>query len=466
MQTPERDTPSAGGERSGVESKWTVPGRYQRSKKRVNQLAIAELLSAVDMFDLVRESGVHLLQDKKTGDGSFADCPFHTGGEDRRTLLIDPSGFSCCVCGFRGSALGWLIYHEGLGFFESLEHLALKSGITNEARPSLEDLEMDRAFKHEHLRRACAAYQRALTMHKGAQDYLTGRGINAKSMERFRIGFSSTTGQELLDGNKPNQRALWQVGIQIRQKDGQYRPRFRGRIMFPIRDVDGNVLGFGARDISGTDNSRKYINSPGSPLFNKSKILYGLYEATPAIQEHDRMFIVEGYTDVIAASQAGVHNFVATLGTSVTEQHVKIALACASHLTFCLDADAAGQARVLPALIHALKFVSDLHTVDVLSLPAPMDPDEYFAEHSADQFMAMAAKSMPIEEALFMDFGKLNQRDIGEMARFGVHAADLIVSTASTAIATTIRHHAESLLGISLDAEIERAMGRVDSRQH
>ena len=455
-------TASISGARSGVESKWTVPGRYERAKKRVDQQAIAELLSAVDMLDLVRESSVHVQQDKKAAHGA-ADCPFHTGGQDRRTLLIEPSGFSCSVCGFKGSALGWLIYHEGLGFFESLEYLTLKSGITNQARPSDEDLEQDRAFKHEHLRRACAAYQRALALHKGAQDYLANRGINAESVERFRIGFSSTTGQELLDGSKPNQRALWQVGIQIRQSDGQYRPRFRGRVMFPIRDADGSTLGFGARDISGAENNRKYVNSPSSPLFNKSKILYGLYEATPAIRQHDRLYVVEGYTDVIAASQAGVPNFVATLGTSITEEHVKIALASASHLTFCLDADAAGQARVIPALIHALKFASDLHTVDVLRLPAPMDPDDYFAEHSAEQFMALAAKSRPIEEALFMDFNKLNSQDIGEMARFGVHAADLIVSTVSTAIATKIQHHAESLLGISLDAEIERAMGRDES---
>jgi len=449
---------------SRVESQWTTPGRYQRAKKEVPQEAIAEILSAIDLRDLVSDSSVHINRDEGSDTGK-ADCPFHGGGE-RRTLNIDKQRFQCSVCDFKGSALGWLMYHDGMGFFESLEHLAIKTGVDNEAKPTGEQLSSDQSFKHEHLRRACSAYERTLAEYQPAQHYLQQREMTHASIKKFRLGWASESADELLDGNMRNHRSLWQVGMLFRQSDGGYRPRFRKRIMIPIRDRNGNVLGFGARDISESGNSTsKYINSPSSPVFNKSKILYGLYEAYNAIQEQDRIFLVEGYMDVILASQAGVCNVVATLGTSITEQHLRTALSNASHLTLCLDADGAGQRQTIPALLRALSVAEESHTVDVLTLPSGMDPDDYFRAHTIDEFHALAGTATPIENALFANFDKLDNTSIGEMARVGVYAADAIVDTLAPGLAARIQSYAESLLRISLDAEIERAKERQSSKR-
>ncbi len=442
------------------ENRWTVPGQYQRSIKRVPRDAVAEILSAVNMLDLLHESSVHvaLSADSTTG---TAHCPFHAGKGDHRTLLVDKEHFECSRCGFRGSPLGWLMYHDGLGFFESLEHLVQKTGIHNEARPSTSDLTTDLAFKHEHLRRACTAYQRQLTSDQRAMAYLQGRGISRASIERYRLGWSSGTGAELLDGNWRNHRALWQAGILFRQTDGDYRPRFRHRIMFPIRDLDGNTTGFGARTIDDTQGrTSKYINSPASPLFNKGATLYGLHEAHPAIVEKDRLCIVEGYTDVIATAQAGIGNVVATLGTSITVQHLEVALSVASHVTLCLDADVAGRRRTVPALANALPVAKDHHRIDVLALPSGMDPDAFFRQHDAEDFTFLARNTVPLEQGLFLNFDTLDNQSIGERARLGVYAADLILDTQSTALATRIQRHAESVLQVSLDTELERARAR------
>lgn len=360
---------------------------------RIPQSFIDELLARVDIVEVI-DARVPL---KKRGKEYQALCPFHNEKTASFTVIPHKQFYHCFGCGAHGTALGFLMDYEHLEFVEAVETLAQDLGLEvpregGGARPQPQvDLQL--------LARAAEFYKEQLRHSPQAIEYLKCRGLSGDTAAEFGLGFAPTGWNHLLRHlSDAGPAALAQAGLVARNEQGRYYDRFRGRIMFPIRDRRGRVIGFGGRVLD--DALPKYLNSPETPLFHKGRVLYGLYEARDAASRHNSLLIVEGYMDVVALAQHGVRNVVATLGTAATPQHMELLFRQVQELVFCFDGDRAGRAAAWRALEQALPVFRDGLEARFLFLPEGEDPDSLIRREGPQAFLERVAGAQPLADLL------------------------------------------------------------------
>ncbi len=372
---------------------------------------IQELLSRVDIVDVV---GRHV-ELKRGGANLMGLCPFH--GEKSPSFSVSPGKqfYYCFGCGASGDAIRFLTEHLGLSFVEAVRDLAQGAGLTvpEEQVSADEQVRRDKLRERrlsmgELLTKAADFYRGQLRASPRAIDYLKRRGLTGAIAARFGLGYAPP-GWRTLAGVFPryDEPLLEEAGL-VRSKDGEDgaaadadRGRydwFRDRVMFPIRAVGGEVIGFGGRVLD--DSKPKYINSPETPLFSKGRELYGLFEARAALREKGYALVVEGYMDVVALAQSGFANAVATLGTACTADHVHKLFRFTDAVVFAFDGDAAGRRAAGRALEASLPHASDLRSVKFLFLPTEHDPDSFVRTLGAPAFEAAVAAAVPLSRQL------------------------------------------------------------------
>lgn len=360
---------------------------------------IQELLARVDIVDVV-ERRVPL---KKAGANYSACCPFHS--EKTPSFTVSPSKqfYHCFGCGVHGSAIGFVMQYSGIGFIEAVEELAGNVGL--QVPQQIEARRQEAAKKApltEFMARAAKFYRDQLKVSPRAIDYLKGRGLSGEIAARFGLGYAPE-GWQNLEQVFPDYpaRELAECGLVIDNEQGRRYDRFRDRIMFPILDQRGNVIGFGGRVLD--QGEPKYLNSPETPLFEKGRELYGLPQARQAIRDSDTVIVVEGYMDVVALAQHGIANAVATLGTATTPNHVHKLLRQAERVVFCFDGDSAGRKAAWRALEASLEQIADNKSAGFLFLPPEHDPDSFVREQGAEAFQKLAAQPTTLTEFLLRE---------------------------------------------------------------
>ena len=357
-----------------------------------------DLLNRVDIVDVISPR-VAL---KKSGANWVGLCPFH--GEKTPSFSVSPAKqfYHCFGCGVHGNAIGFLMEYAGLGYVEAMKELAESVGLKlpelaprgGQARPQREGPDL-----YELLKRAARFYHEQLKASPRAIDYLKGRGLSGQTAARYHLGYAPAGWQGLGAAfERYDDKALVECGLVV-ENEGKRYDRFRDRVMFPILNQRGLVIGFGGRVIAGEDGP-KYMNSPETPLFEKGRELYGLPQARDAIRAANRVVVVEGYMDVVMLAQHGVQNAVATLGTATTPTHVQKLLRQADEIVFCFDGDAAGRRAAWHALEVALETLADHKTVRFLFLSPEHDPDSYVREFGRAAFEAKLDESEPLSSYL------------------------------------------------------------------
>ena len=370
----------------------------------IPQSFIQELLARVDVVEVVGR----YVQLKKGGANFMGLCPFH--GEKSPSFSVSPSKqfYHCFGCGKNGNAIGFLMDHAGMGFVEAVQDLAQQVGlqvpdddVSPHERERAAAARQKQATLTDVLEKAAAAYQRHLRTSQRAIDYFKGRGVSGGIAKRYGLGYAPE-GWRSLASVFPSydDPLLEESGLVIVGEDGQDKryDRFRDRVMFPIRNVKGEYIGFGGRVLG--DDKPKYLNSPETPVFHKGRELYGLFEARTPIREAGYALVTEGYMDVVALAQLGFPNAVATLGTACTPEHVQKLLRFTDAVVFSFDGDSAGRRAARKALDGALPHATDTRSIKFLFLPAEHDPDSFIREHGTDAFARHVEQATPLSRFL------------------------------------------------------------------
>lgn len=350
--------------------------------------------------DLVRLAQQYVAL-KKAGQRYVGLCPFHTEKTPSFGISPEKQLFYCHGCGKGGDAIHFLREIEGLDFAEAVERLASQSGITvryEGASPGERRAAGRRQALHVATDKAAELYHRMLLEGReaeGARRYLEGRGLGKESIEAFGIGFAPGYPDFLLKrlARDLSTEILVEAGLALKDARGQVRDRFRARITFPIHDLSGKPVGFGARLLEG--DGPKYMNSPETPIYRKGELLYNLHRAKTDVTKAGRAFVVEGYTDVIALAQAGINTAVATCGTALSEGHFRLLSRFCRRAILSFDSDEAGARAAERA--HGMFEQFGLE-VSVLILPEGQDPADYVLANGGDQFDRMADKAQPVVE--------------------------------------------------------------------
>jgi DNA primase len=364
----------------------------------IPQSFIQDLLSRVDIVEVI-DRHVKL---KRAGANHVACCPFHSEKSPSFTVSPTKQFYHCFGCGAHGTAVGFLMEHSGMGFVEAVKDLAQSVGMKV---PEVERSEASQR-KAEHgvtlyevLLQAAQHYRARLKDAPAAIAYLKKRGLSGEIAKRFGIGYAPDEWQGLAAAFGDYEgKALAEAGLVKASDDGRRYDVFRNRVIFPIVDVRGNVIGFGGRVIG--EGEPKYLNSPETPVFEKGRELYGLYQARRAIRDAGRVVVVEGYMDVVALAQAGIEYAVATLGTATTPLHVQKLLRQTEEIVFSFDGDAAGRKAAWRALENSLSQLTDGKQVKFLFLPDGEDPDTYVRKHGKDGFERLLARAVPLSRFL------------------------------------------------------------------
>ena len=374
----------------------------------IPQSFIQELLARADVVDIVGR----YVQLKKGGANFMGLCPFH--GEKSPSFSVSPSKqfYHCFGCGKNGNAISFLMEHGGMNFVEAVQDLAQQYGLqvpeddqSPQDRAKAAQMREQQATLSSVLEKAGAAYIKQLRNAPRAIDYLKGRGLSGEIAKTFGLGYAPEGWRALAsvfpDYNDPllvesGLVITGEVGEENAQGEAKRYDRFRDRIMFPIRNVKGECIGFGGRVLG--DEKPKYLNSPETPVFSKGRELYGLFEARGALREHGYALVTEGYMDVVALAQLGFANAVATLGTACTADHVQKLFRFTDAVVFSFDGDSAGRRAARKALDAALPYASDVHSVKFLFLPQEHDPDSFIREHGKEGFAAYVSKAVPLSK--------------------------------------------------------------------
>jgi DNA primase len=370
---------------------------------------IQDMLSRVDIVEVV---GRHV-ELKRTGSNLMGLCPFH--GEKSPSFSVAPSKqfYHCFGCGAHGDAIGFLVEHTGMSFIDAVKELAQQVGMTvPEEQSTPEERERASALKQRQatlsdvLAKAAEHYRKQLKDSPRAISYLKARGLSGQVAARFGMGYAPEGWRALASAfPRYDDPLLEESGLVISHEpesgddaDRKRYDRFRDRIMFPIRSVQGEVIGFGGRVLD--KGEPKYLNSPETPVFSKGRELYGLFEARSALRQKGYVLVVEGYMDVVALAQLGFPNAVATLGTACTAEHVQKLFRFTDSVVFSFDGDAAGRRAAGRALEAALPHASDTRTIRFLFLPAEHDPDSYVRERGEAAFETCVQQAVPLSRQL------------------------------------------------------------------
>ena len=372
----------------------------------IPQTFIQELLSRTDVVEIVGR----YVQLKKGGANFMGLCPFH--GEKSPSFSVSPAKqfYHCFGCGKNGNAISFLMEHAGMTFVEAVKDLAQQynlqvpeDDVTPQDRARVAEQRDKRATLNDVLEKSVDAYRKNLKESAKAVAYLKGRGLSGEIAKQFGLGYAPE-GWRSLASIFPNYEdpLLVESGLVILNAEegdeAKRYDRFRDRIMFPIRNVKGECIGFGGR-VLGNDKP-KYLNSPETPVFSKGRELYGLFEARHALRDHGYALVTEGYMDVVALAQLGFPNTVATLGTACTTEHVQKLFRFTDSVVFSFDGDGAGRRAARKALDSALPFASDIRSVKFLFLPSEHDPDSFIREFGKEAFARYVSEAVPLSRFL------------------------------------------------------------------
>jgi DNA primase len=375
----------------------------------IPQSFITDLLNRIDIVDVVGR----YVQLKKGGANYMGLCPFHNEKSPSFTVSPTKQFYHCFGCGAHGTAIGFLIEYSGMGFVDAVKDLSQSVGMivpeaddkippAQRAAQQAQSLAMTDA-----LNQACDYYRAQLRQAPSAIAYLKGRGLTGEVAARFGLGYAPAGWDNLRSVFRDyDALALVESGLVIDRvdEDGGNKKRydrFRERVMFPIRNTKGQVIGFGGRVMDGGE--PKYLNSPETPLFQKGHELYGLFEARQAIRDAGYVLVTEGYMDVVALAQLGFPQAVATLGTACTSTHVQKLLRQTDTVIFSFDGDKAGRRAARRALEACLPQVSDDKVIKFLFLPQEHDPDSYVREFGAEAFAQEINDAMPLSQFLLRE---------------------------------------------------------------
>ena len=416
---------------------------------RIPSTFIDDLLARVDIVDVI-EPRVRL---KQRGRDFLARCPFHEERTPSFSVSREKQFYYCFGCRASGTAITFLMEYDGLGFVDAVEELAARAGMevprtgfdpgeAGQGRGRSTDLDAVYAA----LEHANRYFRRQLREHSGrgrAVEYLKSRGVSGELAARFELGFAPPGWEGLMSAlGEAGKEVLERAGLVIRRDGGTHYDRFRDRVMFPIRDRRGRVVGFGGRIIG--DGEPKYLNSPDGPVFHKGRELYGQYQARRGRGSRPaRLVVVEGYMDVVALAQFGIDCAVATLGTAATRDHLRELYRSTREVVFCFDGDTAGRSAAWRALEQALPLMRDGRLASFLFLPEGEDPDSFVRTRGAEAFEAAAAKAAPLSEMLFSTLmGEADPSTLEGRARIVERAAALVATVPAGAFRTMLADRA------------------------
>ena len=413
---------------------------------------IQDLLNRLDIVDVVE----HYVPLKKAGANYVACCPFHNEKSPSFTVSQTKQFYHCFGCGAHGTAIGFVMEHAGLGYVDAIEELARSVGleVPNERPIAAEAYQKIAPDLYEVMQTATGYYREQLKLSQRAIDYLKQRGLSGEIAAKFGIGYAPDGWQNLAAAFADYQDAtLNETGLVITSEEAKRYDRFRDRIMFPIINVRGQVIGFGGRVLD--KGEPKYLNSPETSLFEKGRELYGLFQAQKAIRAGQKVLVVEGYMDVVALAQHGVEYAVATLGTATTPYHIQKLLRLTEHIVFCFDGDKAGQKAAWRALENALPYLQDGKRISYLFLPVEHDPDSFIREFGNTVFEQRVKEAMPLSSYLLREISVgLELRTQEGRNQLLQRAKPLLTAIAAPATALLLRKEVAALSGVS-QAELE-----------
>lgn len=418
---------------------------------------VQDLLNRIDIVDVIDP----IVRLKRAGANLVACCPFHA--EKTPSFTVSPSKqfYHCFGCGAHGSAIGFLMEHSGLAFVESVKELAARIGMVvpdaqdfQESKPSRGRTESLLAV----MEGAEQFYRKSLKQSPRAIEYLKRRGMSGEIAAHFGVGYAPDGWNNLAAVFEDySQETLGAAGLVIDADSGRRYDRFRDRIMFPIKDVQGRTIGFGGRVLDAGE--PKYLNSPETPLFEKGREVYGLFQARQAIRGANRVIVVEGYMDVVALAQFGVDNTVATLGTATTPIHVQKLLRQSDEIVFCFDGDQAGRKAAWRALENSLAQIKDGKQIRFLFLPDGEDPDTYVRRHGAQRFRELIdTGALPLSAVAMREL--TSGLDLGTpegKAKFLQDIKPLLAQIGAPMLAMMMRKRAAEVAGLS-DLEARREL--------
>ena len=415
---------------------------------------IQTLLSRVDIVEVI-DSHLPL---KKAGANYVACCPFHNEKSPSFTVSPSKQFYHCFGCGAHGTAIGFLIEYSGVSFPEAVADLARGVGIDvpRVTAPGSEARREEALDLTGLMLEAARIYRNALKESPRAIEYLKRRGLTGPIAAHFGIGYAEDDWHPLSTMPGYVDKAMESAGLVITGDGGKRYDRFRDRIMFPIHDGSGRVIGFGGRVLD--KGEPKYLNSPETPLFSKGRELYGLFQARQAIRTAGLVVVVEGYMDVVALAQHGVECAVATLGTATTPVHVQKLFRLTDTVVFCFDGDAAGRRAAWRALENTLALLADGKNVRFLFLPEGEDPDDYIRKHGKESFETLIDGAMPLSDFLLTELAERYPPRSAEGRAALVNAAKpLLAQITAPVMATLLRRGLAELAGLR-EAEMDKLL--------
>jgi DNA primase len=421
----------------------------------IPQSFIQDLLNRVDIVEVV-ESYVPL---KRAGSNYAARCPFHSEKSPSFTVSQTKQFYHCFGCGAHGTAISFLMEHQGMGFVDAVKDLAGRVGmVVPEQTPDPQRKEKVEAAEDltEVMLKAAQFYKAQLKSSDKAVAYLKNRGLTGEIAARYGLGYAPD-GWQNLEAVFPEyqSKSLTEAGLVIASEEGRRYDRFRDRIMFPIHNQRGAIIGFGGRVID--QGEPKYLNSPETPLFEKGRELYGLFQARSAIREAERVVVVEGYMDVVALGQYDIGYAVATLGTATTPWQVQKLLRQTDSVIYCFDGDAAGRRAAWRALENSLAQLQDGKQVRFLFLPPEHDPDSFVRAHGKEAFGNLLDAAPRLSEFLVQELtSHVDMRTAEGRAKFLQEAKPLVKQVPAPMLSLMLRKQIAELAGVS-QAELDRS---------
>lgn len=366
---------------------------------RIPQDKIDEVREATDIIDLI-SAYANL---KKRGKNYVGLCPFHSEKTPSFTVSPEKQVYHCFGCGVGGNVFTFVMEHEKISFVEAIRFLAERVGISLPApSPEAEAMASEAEALYNVMRLAARFFYDSLTVTpegRFALDYFHKRGFSDDTIRKFGLGYSPRGWDGLVQFAQKEEirlEYLDKVGLVRRREDGSFYDYFRGRAMFPIFSTSGRVIGFGARKLYEDDQGGKYINSPETPIYNKSRVLYGIFQAKNAIIDQNNAILVEGYADLISVFQTGIENVVASSGTALTEEQIQLVGRYTKNIMLVYDSDSAGSVAMMRGVDLVIEGGLD---VKIAELPQGYDPDSYVTKFGGDEFQKLVQRSVS-----FIDF--------------------------------------------------------------
>jgi len=427
----------------------------------IPQSFIQDLLNRVDIVAVV-ERHVPL---KRAGANFVACCPFHSEKTPSFTVSQPKQFYHCFGCGAHGTAIGFVMEYTGAGFIDAVKDLAQSVGMQvpeiKDERPRGKTEEGDDLY--EVLLKAAQYYRQQLKNAPRAIAYLKHRGLSGEIAKHFGIGYAPDGWQNLQAAFADyHAKALVAAGLVVQGDAGKRYDRFRDRIMFPIVDQRGHIIGFGGRVLD--QGEPKYLNSPETALFEKGRELYGLYQGRRAILDAGRVIVVEGYMDVVALAQSGIGYAVATLGTATTPAHVQKLLRQTEEIVFCFDGDDAGRRAAWRALENSLEQLVDGKQLLFLFLPQGEDPDTYVRKLGKDAFEKLLDDALPLSQFMLRELSSRVDLNTHEgRARLLQDAKPLVTQIKARFLSRMIRQNLAQVAGITVQ-DLDREYGVRESK--